>query len=71
MWVKLEGKDRSRKGKRWRRRRRRGRLIYGVETGASPPTYLSSAPRLSNCPPPPPADETRGETLTTSEFKAI
>lgn len=36
-----------------------GRMERRHRTGASPPTYLSSAPRLSNCPQPPPAHRER------------
>lgn len=55
MWVKLE--DKQQKGRDGGGGGRMGRsLIYSwVQTGASPPTYRSSAPRLSNCPQPPPA----------------
>lgn len=55
MWVKLE--EKQQKGRVGGGGGRMGRsLIYSrVQTGASPPTYLSSAPRLNNCPQPPPA----------------
>lgn len=57
MWVKLEEKRDAEEEEEDEEK-------LDLQTGASPPTYLSSAPRLSNCPRPPPADEERVENLS-------